>query len=145
MIARYRMNFTLNMKKDKTIAHDELRPEYDLKKLRVRKFGPARKQFGNFIKLEPDVAAVFPDDVTVNEALRCLIQEYKENGHTNSYRLSMKILDPRSKKRGNSIVKLEPDVAEAFPDAASANEALRCLIQEYKENGTALPHIDDGI
>ena len=37
-----------------TIIHDELRPEYDLRKLRVRKFGPARKQFGNFIKLEPE-------------------------------------------------------------------------------------------
>lgn len=68
-----------NMEKDKTITHDELRPEYDLRNLRVRKFGPARKQFGNFIKLEPDVAAVFPDDVTVNNALRSLIQESKEN------------------------------------------------------------------
>ena len=34
--------------------HDELCPEYDLKNLRVRKFGPARKQFGNFVKLEPE-------------------------------------------------------------------------------------------
>ena len=49
------------MKKNKTTIHDELRPEYDLRNLRVRKFGPARKQFGNFVKLEPDVAAVFPD------------------------------------------------------------------------------------
>ena len=74
------MNFDLNMKKDKTTIQDELRPENDLKKLRVRKFGPARKQFGNFIKLDPDVAAVFPDDVAVNEALRGLIQEYKDDG-----------------------------------------------------------------
>ena len=73
------MSFTLNMKKHKTAIHDELRPEYDLKKLRVRKFGPARKQFGNFIKVEPDVAAVFPDDVAVNKALWCLIQDSKEN------------------------------------------------------------------
>ena len=34
----------------------------------------------NFVKLEPDVAAVFPDDVTVNEALRYLIRDSKENG-----------------------------------------------------------------
>ena len=67
------------MKKDKTIIQDELRPEYDLRKLRVRKFGPARTRFGNFVKLEPDVAAVFPDDVTVNEALRFLIRVTKEN------------------------------------------------------------------
>ena len=132
------------MKKDKTTTQDELRPEYDLRKLRVRKFGPARKQFGNFIKLEPDVAAVFPDDITVNEALRCLIQDSNENGHTYFYRLRMKILDPGSKQFDNSIVKLEPDVAAAFPDAASVNKALRFLIQVTKENRPAPPRIDDG-
>ena len=68
------------MNKDKTIIHDELRPEYDLKNLRVRKFGPGRKQFGNFVKLEPDIAAVFPDAASVNKALRYLIQNSKENG-----------------------------------------------------------------
>ncbi len=67
------------MNKDKTIIHDELRSEYDLRNLRVRKFGPARKQFGNFVKLEPDVAAIFPDAASVNETLRCLIQDSKEN------------------------------------------------------------------
>ena len=124
------------MKKDKTIIQDELRPEYDLRKLRVRKFGPARKQFGNFVKLEPDVAAVFPDDVTVNEALRGLIQDSKENRNTHSCRLPMKILDPVSKQLGTSIVKLKPDVVEAFPDATSVNEALRFLIRVKKENST---------
>ena len=67
------------MKKNKTITQDELRPEYDLRKLRVQKFGPARKQFGNFIKLEPDVVKAFPDAASVNEALRFLVQESKEN------------------------------------------------------------------
>lgn len=62
------------MKKDKTITQDELRPEYDLRKLRVRKFGPARKQFRDFVKLEPDVAAAFPDAASVNKALRLLIR-----------------------------------------------------------------------
>ena len=132
------------MKKDKTIIQDELRPEYDLRKLRVRKFGPARKQFGNFVKLEPDVTAVFPDAASVNEALRCLIQDSKENRNTHACRLPMKILDPVSKELSNSIVKLEPDVAAVFPDAASVNEALRCLIQVTKKNKTAPPHIDDG-
>ncbi|RKU27181.1 hypothetical protein C6499_12300 [Candidatus Poribacteria bacterium] len=68
------------MKKDKTIIQDELRPEYNLKNLRVRKFGHARKQFGNFVKLEPDVAAIFPDAASLNEALRFLIQNSKGNG-----------------------------------------------------------------
>lgn len=131
------------MKKDKTTIQDELRPEYDLKKLRVRKFGHARKQFGNFIKLDPDVAAVFPDDVAVNKALRCLIEDSQKNRNTDSRRLPMKILDPASKQFDNSIVKLESDVTEAFPDTASANEALQCLVQEYKDDDTAPPHIDD--
>ena len=76
------------MKKDETTIQDELRPEYDLRKLRVRKFGPARKQFGNFVKLEPDVAEAFPDAASVNEALRFLIRVAKENStappHTDS-------------------------------------------------------------
>ena len=132
------------MKKDKTITHDELRPEYNLRKLRVRKFGPARKQFGNFVKLEPDVAAVFPNDFTVNKALRGLIQDSKENKNTHACRLPTKILDPASKQLDNSIVKLEPDVAEAFPDAASVNEALRSLIRVTKENSPVPPHTGDG-
>lgn len=123
------------MSKDKTLIHDELRPEYDLKNLRVRKFGPGRKQFGNFVKLEPDIAAVFPDDVAVNKALRCLIQDAKENRNTHSCRLPTQILDPGSKQRGPSIVKLEPDTVVVFPDAAAVNEALRYLIRDGKKNG----------
>ena len=81
-LLRYRMNFDLNMKKDETITQDELRPEYDLKKLRVREFSPARKQFGNFIKLEPDVVKAFPDAASVNKTLRFLIQVAKQNSTT---------------------------------------------------------------
>ena len=121
------------MKKDKTITQDELRPEYDLKKLQVRKFGTARKQFRNFVKLEPDVAAVFSEPASVNEALRCVIRASKENSNTYSYRLPTKILDATSKQPDNSIVKLEPDVVEAFPDAASVNKALKRLIRVTKE------------
>ena len=132
------------MKKDKTITQDELRPEYDLRKLQVRKFGPARKQFRNSVKLEPDVAAVFSDPASVNEALRCLMQDSKENSNTYSYCLPTKILDAMSKQPNNSIVKLEPDVVEAFPDDASVNKALRSLIQDSKENNAALPHTGNG-
>ena len=124
-----------NMKKGKTITQDELRPEYDLRSLQVRKFGPARKQFGNFIKLEADVAAVFSDDLTVNKALQGLIQDSKENSNKHSCRLPMKTLDPVPKQPGTVIVKLEPDIAVVFPEAASVNEALRCLIRDCKENG----------
>ncbi|MCL4265371.1 MAG: hypothetical protein KJ069_19310 [Anaerolineae bacterium] len=59
---------------------DELRPEYDLKSLRVRKVGPRRAGFGgHFIQLAPDVAEVFPDSESVNEALRFLIRVTREN------------------------------------------------------------------
>ena len=132
------------MKKDKTVIQDEIRPEYDLRKLRVRKFGPARKQFGNFVKLAPDVAVVFPDAAAVNEALRNLIQTPKENGNTRSCRLPLKILDPGSKQPGISIVKLAPDVAVVFPDAAAVNEALRNLIQTPKENRVVPPPTSHG-
>ncbi len=59
---------------------DELRPEYDLKSLRVRRLGPERKTFGgSVVRLEPDVIEVFPDAESVNEALRFLIRIAKEN------------------------------------------------------------------
>ena len=63
----------------KTEMDDELRPEYDLKSLRVRRLGPGRKSFGSVVRLEPDVAEVFPDADSVNEALRFLIRITKEN------------------------------------------------------------------
>ena len=50
--------------------NDELRPEYDLTQLQVRRLGPGRRQFGaDVVRLEPDVAVVFPDADTANEAL----------------------------------------------------------------------------
>lgn len=55
-------------------AHDVLRPEYDIKSLRVHKMGPRRKSFGNTVALEPDVAAVFDTPEAVNAALRFLIK-----------------------------------------------------------------------
>jgi hypothetical protein len=58
---------------------DELRPEYDLSKLRVRKLGSGRKSFGDVVRLEPDVAGAFPNADAVNEALRFLIRVTKEN------------------------------------------------------------------
>lgn len=58
---------------------DELRSEYDLRSLRVRKVGSGRKSFdGVNIRLEPDVAEMFPDSEAVNEALRFLIRITKK-------------------------------------------------------------------
>lgn len=63
------------MKKDELELEDDLRPEYDLKSLRVRKFGSERKRFGGTtVRLEADVAEMFPSAESVNEALRFLIR-----------------------------------------------------------------------
>ena len=71
------------MKKVDAEMDDELRPEYDLRSLRVRKVGPKRKSFREqSIQLEPDVAAVFPDSESVNEALRFLIRITREHKPT---------------------------------------------------------------
>lgn len=68
------------MKRVEPDMEDELRTEYDLRSLRVRKLGPGRKSFGGTtIRLEPDVAEVFPTSESVNEALRFLIKITKEN------------------------------------------------------------------
>ena len=60
---------------------DELRPEYDLKSLQVRKVGSGRKSFGDMVRLEPDVIEAFPDAKAVNEALRSLIDIAKRSAH----------------------------------------------------------------
>lgn len=56
---------------------DELRPEYDLSQLKgcVRgKYAARARQGTNIILLAPDVAEIFHDDTSVNEALRTLIR-----------------------------------------------------------------------
>ena len=70
------------MKKVESELEDELRPEYDLRSLQIRKLGPGRKSFGDVIRLEPDVADAFPDAEAVNQALRFLIRVTKENKST---------------------------------------------------------------
>ncbi len=69
------------MKKAETeIEDDELRSEYDLRSLRVRRLGPGRKSFGGTtVRLEPDVAEMFPNSEAVNEALRFLIRISQAN------------------------------------------------------------------
>jgi hypothetical protein len=61
----------------KNEIEDELRPEYDLQSLQVRKLGTGRKRFCDTVRLEPDVIAAFPNAEAVNEALRYLIEVAK--------------------------------------------------------------------
>lgn len=68
------------MNKVESEIEDDLRPEYDLHSLRIRKLGPGRKSFGKLtVCLEPDVAKIFPDSDSVNEALRFLIRVTTQN------------------------------------------------------------------
>jgi len=57
--------------------NDELRPEYDLSKLKggvKGKYTAKCNEGTNIILLAPDVAEVFKDNESVNEALRLLIK-----------------------------------------------------------------------
>jgi hypothetical protein len=57
--------------------NDELRPEYDLSKLKggiKGKYAARYKEGSNIVLLAPDVAEVFKDNESVNEALRLLIK-----------------------------------------------------------------------
>ena len=61
------------------MKEDELRTEYDLTRLKVRKMGQDRKSFGKqVVRLDPDVAEMFPNADAVNEALRFLIRATQE-------------------------------------------------------------------
>ncbi len=63
------------MKKKTDEDLDELRPEYDLRKLKFvgRGIYAERYRSGtNLVLLEPDVRKAFPDDESVNEALRVI-------------------------------------------------------------------------
>ncbi|MDE0299118.1 MAG: hypothetical protein OXN17_10830 [Candidatus Poribacteria bacterium] len=68
------------MRKNENPMDDEIRPEYDLKSLRVRKVGAKRKTVGSLsVRLDPDVAELFPDSESVNEALRFLIRVTRDH------------------------------------------------------------------
>jgi hypothetical protein len=63
-------------KTTKKELEDDLRPEYDLSKLKggVRgKYARRFKEGTNLVLLSPDVAKYFPDEESVNTALRSLV------------------------------------------------------------------------
>lgn len=69
------------MKKKKDEEIDEMRPEYDLRKLKFvgRGIYAERYRSGtNLVKLDRDVRAAFPDDEAVNEALRVIANAGKQ-------------------------------------------------------------------
>lgn len=68
------------MKKGSTKKHSddyELREEYDFSTMPIMprgRYAPGKRVAKNLVVLAPDVAAAFPDDTSVNDALRLLLQ-----------------------------------------------------------------------
>jgi hypothetical protein len=61
---------------------DDLRPEYDFSQMSIVARGPGRKQPQVTVRLDPDVAALFPDEASVNEALRLMVRMMQVNPPT---------------------------------------------------------------
>ena len=62
---------------DRTVPNGELRPEYDETSLKNGIRGKYAEQYAagtNIVRLAPDVAAAFPNEKAVNEALRVCIE-----------------------------------------------------------------------
>lgn len=69
----------------KTAKHEDMRKEYrreDLGKGIRGKYFQEYKKGTNLVLLSPDVAKAFPDDDSVNEALRSLMKIAKQSGLT---------------------------------------------------------------
>lgn len=67
----------MSMKKEpRKRATDEMRPEYDLRGGVRGKYYERYKQGTNVVLLEPDLAKLFRDSATVNEALRQYLSEH---------------------------------------------------------------------
>ena len=65
------------MKKNQSSpSGDEMRPEYDLRGGVRAKYYERYKQGSNVVLLEPDIAKVFRDSATVNDALRQYLSEH---------------------------------------------------------------------
>ncbi len=70
------------MKKNSIMKQDdyELNEEYDLSRMTIvpkGRFDPKRRIGSNIIVLEPDIAKAFPNDESVNEALRLILKVSK--------------------------------------------------------------------
>ena len=69
------------MKKKTDELSDEMRPEYDLRRLKFVGQGIYAERYRsgtNVVLLDPDVRAAFPGDESVNEALRVIAKAAKQ-------------------------------------------------------------------
>ncbi len=66
---------------DSTPELDEIGPEYDLSGSRPNPYVARYAEGTNLVRLDPDVAKVFPSSHAVNHALRALVQIIEERTH----------------------------------------------------------------
>lgn len=96
------------IKNEATKIVDDLRPEYDLSKLKGGVRGKYYEQASagtTFVLLEPDVAEAFPDGRTVNQALRALIKVAESRVRTTRGDLANKPLQPTSRAKRRAKAK----------------------------------------
>jgi hypothetical protein len=75
-----RLKNIMKGKRKERELEDEMRPEYDFSKMKIVGRGIYRERYRsgtNLVLLEPDVRKAFPDDESVNEALRVLAKAAK--------------------------------------------------------------------
>lgn len=63
----------MTRKGDESELEDEIRPEYDFSNMKIVGRGIYRERYRsgtNLVLLKPDIRKAFPDDESVNEALR---------------------------------------------------------------------------
>ena len=73
---------------DITAPNDELRAEYDESSLKNGIRGKYAQQYAdgtNIVRLAPDVAAAFPNDDAVNEALRFVLKVMDDTKNLTHY------------------------------------------------------------
>lgn len=61
-----------------TRKSDELAAEYDLSDSHPNPYAARYAEGTNLVRLDPDVAKVFPDSTAVNDALRALVKIIRE-------------------------------------------------------------------
>ena len=74
---------------DATTPVDELRPEYDDTLLKNGIRGKYAQQYAagtNIVRLAPDVAAAFPNEEAVDEALRFVLKLMEDARHLSRHR-----------------------------------------------------------
>ncbi|MFW6078877.1 MAG: hypothetical protein ACODAE_04605 [Gemmatimonadota bacterium] len=69
------------MQNSSSDERDEIGGEYDISESRPNPYAADYAEGVNLVRLDPDVAKVFPDSESVNRALRALIQIIEESSH----------------------------------------------------------------